>query len=170
MSAITNFTTVRFVLQVPRSIVARWSSGNSLSWGTSRLDTGARCWLHLWRHWVASSRDVEGWHRAAYNHFVHRTSKLPARTTDHRHHLKVGIYFLCVLLRSVAYTLRVFSQSLLLPQSSFSCKIIHITFREWRSCLSVFQCMLDLPYSAAVSNWGHWFMRLECLVTGPHTT
>lgn len=85
---------VTFLLQVPRSGFSCPGGRDALSRRTSRLDTGAWCRLHLWWHRLASPRDIEGRHPAAYNLLVHRTSELPARTSDHRHHIKVGISIL----------------------------------------------------------------------------
>jgi hypothetical protein len=89
-----SLTKVTSLLQVTRSGFYCPGSRNSLSWGASGLDTGTWCRLHLWRHRVASPRDVKGRYPAAHNHHVHRTSELPAWTSDHRHHFKVGISIL----------------------------------------------------------------------------
>jgi hypothetical protein len=89
-----SLTKITSLLQVTRSGFYCPGSRNSLSWGASGLDTGAWCRLHLWRHRVASPRDVKGRYPAAHNHHVHRTSELPAWTSDHRHHFKVGISIL----------------------------------------------------------------------------
>lgn len=100
-TVVSTFTKVS-LLQVPCSGFSCPGGGITVSWGASGLDTGAWCWLHLWRHRLASPRHIEGRYPAVYNHLIHRNSEFPAWTSDHRHHSKVGISTLNTNLKSVS--------------------------------------------------------------------
>jgi hypothetical protein len=178
VGAVIKIMMISFALQISSSSIACPRSGNSLSRGTNRLDTSARCWLHLWRHWVASSRDIEGRYPGARNLIVHRTSNVPSRTANHHHHLKVGIHVLRKHNRDVYFVCYFFCACAVGFGGQWGVTEIErrlsrdwYKFSEERSYFFVFQRRLAVPYCVVICAWGWVLVHVRgtgCLVTSAH--